>query len=192
MESVSNDVRRKLLGQATEMFATKGYDSFSIAALCREIGVANGTFYSYFENKDAIFAAVVTAAVQTLAGRLRDPQRALLTPRQREVFDVTAMVNFIEEHQNLFHILLSEHSLRTQERDSLIDLFAQQRAQELQEGVKQGIFRHDLDPQMAAYAEVGLVNELLQWWVRRPQLCSREQLIATMVTMRARLLFTET
>jgi AcrR family transcriptional regulator len=192
MDNSSNDVRRKLLHQATEMFASRGYAGFSIAALCREIGIANGTFYLYFQNKDDIFSAVVTGAVQTLAGKLRDPQRMLLSPRQREVFDVSAMVDFIKEHQNLFHILLSEHNLRQQERDSLMDLFAQQRAIELKEGVAKGVFRYDLNADIVAYAEIGFVNELLQWWMRRPGICTREQLIHHLLAVRSRLLFPDT
>jgi AcrR family transcriptional regulator len=187
--SISNDSRRLLLDTATRMFAKDGYHAVSVAKLCREAGIANGTFYLYFQNKEEIFAAVAAHALEALALRLRSAERHTLDAKQREFYDITAIVSYIEDHHNLFKVLLTEHGLRDQNRDSIMDMFANQRKKELAAGVKRGEYRSDLNPEMAAYAELGLTNEILQRWVRRPQTISRRRLIENLKNIRARLLF---
>jgi AcrR family transcriptional regulator len=178
-----------LLDTATRLFAENGFHAVSIAGLCRDAGVANGTFYLYFQNKEEIFAAVVEHALVPLAQRLRAPERDALNPREREAYDVAAMVDYIETHHDLFRVLVTEHGLREKDKDSIMDIFATQRKRELAEGVKRGFYRVDLNPEMTAYAEIGLTNEILQRWIRRPTSISRKRLVDNLIAIRASLLF---
>ena len=54
------DVRRsELIGCAQKLFYTKGYESTSVRDIVDAAGVAKGTFYYYFDSKQAILEAVV-------------------------------------------------------------------------------------------------------------------------------------
>ena len=50
---------RKLLDAAAAEFAESGFHEASISGITRRAGVALGTFYTYYDSKDAIFRALV-------------------------------------------------------------------------------------------------------------------------------------
>ncbi len=52
--------RREILDAAFQAFAEKGYDKTSVDDIVRASGLSKGTLYWYFENKQAIFIALVT------------------------------------------------------------------------------------------------------------------------------------
>ncbi len=62
-----------------------GFAEVSVSRIVREIGVAQGTFYYYFDSKESVLDALIQAHVQELASRLaavasgdtRDPRRTL-------------------------------------------------------------------------------------------------------------------
>jgi len=51
--------RNELIATAQRLFYTKGYERTSVSNIVEEIGVAQGTFYYYFDSKQAILEAVV-------------------------------------------------------------------------------------------------------------------------------------
>lgn len=51
--------RAALLEAGLQLFQTQGFDRASIEQIAAEAGVARGTFYLYFEDKTALFHAVV-------------------------------------------------------------------------------------------------------------------------------------
>lgn len=51
--------RRELLEAAGAVFAEKGYAAANVDDVVRRVGVARGTFYLYFDDKQAVFAALV-------------------------------------------------------------------------------------------------------------------------------------
>ncbi|MBA4044939.1 MAG: TetR family transcriptional regulator, partial [Erythrobacter sp.] len=50
---------RKLLDAAAEEFGEKGFHEASVSSITRRAGVALGSFYTYFDSKDALFRALV-------------------------------------------------------------------------------------------------------------------------------------
>lgn len=59
MTERGNRTVEALLDRAAEVFARKGYHATSVAAICREGGLANASFYQYFPDKRAVFDALV-------------------------------------------------------------------------------------------------------------------------------------
>lgn len=52
--------RRRLLDAAQAVFGARGFERASIVDVTRAAGVAQGTFYVYFPDKQAIFRELVT------------------------------------------------------------------------------------------------------------------------------------
>jgi AcrR family transcriptional regulator len=60
--------RSELVASAQQLFFTKGYENTSVSEIVGSVGVAQGTFYYYFDSKQAILEAVVEElAAQTMA-----------------------------------------------------------------------------------------------------------------------------
>lgn len=63
--------RARLVAAARAVFAEMGYGAASVRDIVRRTDLATGTFYNYFEDKDAIFAAVVGELTDELLRRHR-------------------------------------------------------------------------------------------------------------------------
>ena len=74
------ETRRKLIDAAQRLFAAKGVESTRINEITEEADVGFGSFYNYFEDKEAIVQAVLSEAtirhgerIAELTGDLDDP-----------------------------------------------------------------------------------------------------------------------
>ncbi len=54
----------KLIDAAIEAFSEQSFREVSITCLCERAAVAKGTFYRWFDNKEALFVATAAAAVE--------------------------------------------------------------------------------------------------------------------------------
>jgi TetR/AcrR family transcriptional repressor of mexJK operon len=59
-------LREQILRAATELFLEQGYGSTSIESVAAHAGVSKRTFYDRFEDKPALFAAVVHRIIDTI------------------------------------------------------------------------------------------------------------------------------
>jgi TetR/AcrR family transcriptional repressor of mexJK operon len=60
------DLRNRILEAATELFLTEGYGSTSVEAVAGRAGISKRTFYYRFDNKAALFAAVVHRIIEQI------------------------------------------------------------------------------------------------------------------------------
>jgi AcrR family transcriptional regulator len=65
-EDVRERRRAQMLETALRVFGKKGFHQTSISDLVEAAGVARGTFYLYFESKDAVFLALIDALLAEL------------------------------------------------------------------------------------------------------------------------------
>lgn len=64
------ETRRRLLEAAREQLSAGGPESVTITSITERADVAQGTFYNYFESRDAIIDAVIYESVERLGQRL--------------------------------------------------------------------------------------------------------------------------
>lgn len=57
--NLPGEKREAILGVAVEEFADKGYSQASITQIVARAGIAKGSFYQYFEDKDDLFLYIV-------------------------------------------------------------------------------------------------------------------------------------
>ena len=83
-EQDKEHIRRRLLDEGSERFATYGLQKTNVEELARAAGISKGAFYTFFESKEALFMDVAEAAEQ----RFREEILALVdepgpSPRAR-------------------------------------------------------------------------------------------------------------
>lgn len=83
-ERYREELRKSILDAARDAFARGGYESVSMRSIAETLGVSHASLYAYFEDKEAIFDALVAesfdqlaAALRGLPGRNGDPVRFL-------------------------------------------------------------------------------------------------------------------
>ncbi len=96
---------RKLLDAAAAEFGERGFHDASISAITRRAGTALGSFYTYFDSKDAIFRALVA----DMSGRVRDHVAPAIEGAPdaitREGRALAAFLAFARDHQEIYRII---------------------------------------------------------------------------------------
>jgi AcrR family transcriptional regulator len=81
-EEYTEATRQALLSAGQEIFAREGYQSAGIEAISRAARVTRGAFYHHFQDKKALFDAVVVALQAETTARIEERSRA-----QRKIWD---------------------------------------------------------------------------------------------------------
>jgi TetR/AcrR family transcriptional repressor of nem operon len=56
--------KKKILAAAREIMLTKGYNDTSVDEICKKSGVAKGSFFHYFKDKEALAAEALSCFIQ--------------------------------------------------------------------------------------------------------------------------------
>jgi AcrR family transcriptional regulator len=96
---------RLLLDAAAAEFGEKGFHESSVVSITQRAGVALGSFYTYFDSKDALFQALVrdmSAQVRNTVG----PVMAAETDRlEGERKGLAEFLSFVRQHKELYRII---------------------------------------------------------------------------------------
>lgn len=152
--------QRKLLDASAIEFGEKGFHEASVSSITRRAGVALGSFYTYFESKDALFRALV----HDMSGRVKLAARgsveALMAGGAFDAFDVeqTALESFLgfaREHKEIYRIIDESEFVDPQSHRTHYEGIAERIHARLQEGARCGDFRADIE-EAHAWALMGM------------------------------------
>ncbi|HVH49724.1 MAG TPA: TetR/AcrR family transcriptional regulator [Sphingomicrobium sp.] len=149
---------RKILDAAIAEFGERGFAETSIVGITSRAKVALGTFYTYFDSKEALFAALV----EDMSGKVRD----LVAPALAGASDaldgerraLAAYLQFVAEHKEVYRIVDEAEFVDPQGFRSHYETTASRIAARLKEGVDSGDLRH-ADPatqEIWAWALMGM------------------------------------
>src|SRR5690349_10396597 len=96
---------RKILDAAREEFGERGFSDSSIVGITQRAGVALGTFYTYFESKEALFQALVrdmSAQVRDNVGPALAGAKDGLDGERRAL---EAFLRFAHDHRDIYRII---------------------------------------------------------------------------------------
>jgi len=96
--------RIQITHAAVLLYAAEGPKGLTMRALGRTLGVCAAALYRHFKNKDAIVEAVVNAAEERLAKRLK-PSPRLRPPRDRAAWMVEGALQFSIDQPHLFQLV---------------------------------------------------------------------------------------
>lgn len=77
--------RRDVLAAARTVFAVRGYRATTVATITAEAGVAHGTFYLYFKNKEDVFVHVISDVLEELYETSFTPGALMAGPPEPQV-----------------------------------------------------------------------------------------------------------
>ena len=130
--------QRALLDAAAAEFGEKGFHDSSVVSITGRAGVALGTFYTYFESKDALFRALV----RDMSERVRDTVAPVLAKPAdaiaREGEALAAFLGFAREHKEIYRIIDEAEFVVPDEWHRHYALTAQRIVERLREGEARG------------------------------------------------------
>jgi AcrR family transcriptional regulator len=96
---------RALLDAAAEEFGEKGYHEAAIARIAQRAGVAIGSFYTYFDSKEAVFRALVGDMSQQVRETVAPVILAAPDRLSGERAGIAAFIAFVRQHKALYRII---------------------------------------------------------------------------------------
>ena len=165
-----SDRRSQLLGIARRRFVADGYGKTPVSAIVREAGVAQGTFYLYFKNKQALLTELRREVFRDYASTLHREATRDCPADERLARVCTAMVEAVArnlELERVFRLAESaEETLRVvrEGRERLAGVAEQF----IEVGRHTGLFR-TADPRRTAGFVITLYDNILyEAWVYAP------------------------
>src|SRR5258706_12929185 len=168
-DSTPGPKRDAILRAATDVFAERGFFSAQVADVARAAGVAAGTVYLYFKNKDDLLVSIFDRSMRdaiaegrSMAGDVRDPSERLRRfaalhlgrlGRDRNL----AVVFQVELRQSTKFMERFSSTLLRDYLGLIRDAIA--------DGQGAGIFRADINPTVAAKMFFGALDEMATNWI---------------------------
>ena len=144
-----------LLDAAAAEFGEKGFHDSSVVSITSRAGIALGSFYTYFDSKDALFRALVKHMSATVRDQVGPVIRAAPDRLSGEQAGLVAFLDFVREHKELYRIIdeaefVDPASYRTHYEDTVAGYVAS-----LRDAAGRGELRADVD-EVHAWAIVGM------------------------------------
>lgn len=97
--------RSRVIAAATQLFAQDGFEAVTMRAIGREMGRSPTTPYTYFSNKEEIFAEVRTRAFARFADALEDGIRNVRSPVVRIQAMCRAYAGFARDNPDAYRLM---------------------------------------------------------------------------------------
>jgi TetR/AcrR family fatty acid metabolism transcriptional regulator len=163
------DKREAILRAATAVFAEKGYFNSKVADIARAAGVADGTVYLYFKNKDDVLHSIFDRAMDEFIAEGRRELASIEKPedRLRRIAELhLERLGADRDMAIVFQVELRGSIKFMQEFSAAgfaeyLDII---RAT-IEDGQKSGAFRADLKPIVCAKMLYGALDEMVTNWI---------------------------
>ncbi len=162
------DKRDRILKAAVKVFAKNGFYATRVSEIAKAAGVADGTIYLYFKNKDDVLITIFEDGIQQLLAILREVAAA------EEPFDarikriIELQLGLLEDQRDLAEVI----TVNLRQSSTLLKQYAAPLFMEyidviaglIREGQKQGAFRKDVNARVAARSLFGALDAILLTW----------------------------
>ncbi len=140
-----------LIQMAADVFNSKDYQSLKVSDFCKGMDLPTGTFYEYFENKEDLCVYLASLAYGKKFAAL-GKDNVVLFSYEKEGFSL--MSPEIEEiggitYDKILHCGVGFFARLFDEY--LLDMMMPYNKEGLQEKINAGIYREDMDVEMASY-----------------------------------------
>ncbi len=149
-----------------DKFGVRGITTRRIA---EEVGFVEGSLYKHIRAKSDIFIMIIEASVNILQGKLNVLKKSDLSVKEKLEDLLLFMLSFLQEFPGIYRIIFSDELyLENPETFQKFKKFtmdiAHQVASLIEEGVRSGEFREDVDPEIAAIYFMGIIHTSFTLW----------------------------
>ncbi len=163
----------QILDAAVEVIAENGYHSSQVSKIAKEAGVADGTIYLYFDNKEDILISLFQEKMGQFIEKIedaiqseQDADKKLYTLIEMHLQQLTenpklAIVTQLELRQSNKHLRLKINAVLKRYLQIIDDV--------LKDGMEKGIFHDHLNVRLVRQMIFGTIDEVVTNWVMKEQ-----------------------
>jgi TetR/AcrR family transcriptional regulator, fatty acid metabolism regulator protein len=164
-----NDKYHRILEAAVKVFAEQGFFQSTVSQIAKEAGVADGTIYLYFKNKEDILVQFFSYKARQVFARFRE--------------EVDAADTAVDKLRNLIHRHLAEfqndrnmatvYRAETHQNSRLVEeqikemskMYLDIVSEIVEQGQEEGVIRRDLYLGLVKRFILGAVDEVINTWL---------------------------
>ena len=161
--------KEKIIEAAVKVFAKKGFYTANVKDVAKEAGVADGTIYLYFKNKEDLLISLFEHKMKSILDIFKQALKNISDPLDQLKEFIKVYFNLIESDPDLSDVFQVE--LR-QSTKFLKDYHNQQFSDYLniiagilEKGKKIGFFRPEMDIHICKIFIFGAIDEVARQWI---------------------------
>jgi AcrR family transcriptional regulator len=163
----------QIVAVAIDEFADRGYSGASMVAIAAAAGISKPLIYQYFGSKDGLFIACLHQVAGGLLERLERAELNVDDSVASRVYPLQAVFEALAPQRNAWK-LLYDTSIPSSGPIAEAALEYRNQTQALAASGSERFLRargeHDpVDAQILATVWMGLVDNLVNWWLERPE-----------------------
>ncbi len=168
-KSKANGKHETILAAAVRVFAEEGYFRSTVSQIAREAGVADGTIYLYFQNKEDILATFVRQHslqfFEAFSERVKEAKTAV------EKLRLLVNLHFTVAQRDRWKALVYQVEMRRSSRlmrkeiKDALKAYHDVVGQIVEEGQQEGSIRHDVQLGLVKRMIFASVDEVITTWV---------------------------
>ena len=163
--SIPGEKYQRILDAAVAVIAERGYFNSPVSAIAARAGVADGTIYLYFKNKDDVLRAAIDETFEGYHKHVVEQFRTVQDPKTQ--LEIIARLHLESAKVNRNMAILMQTEMR--QSASFIAEFShkhlvryiQMVREVVRRGQQQGLFRPDISDGVVAHCLFGAIDELL-------------------------------
>ena len=165
------DSRQEILRTAARLFQQRGYDATSMNDVAAALKLSKGGLYHHFQSKDEILYEIMNHAMEITQERVLNPVRSIADPeeRLRALIRLHIEVVLSPRDREITVMLHENHPLppalrkRINARKKDYIHFLESLMTEVQNKAQHQT-RGKVSPRAAAFALLGMINWIYQWY----------------------------
>ena len=174
MRTKEGNKEKDILEAAVKVFAGQGYHRAKISKIAEIAGVAAGSVYVYFENKEDILLKIFDSLWGTLYMELKKfYENKSLSPQEQIDSMIDLVFDTFTENPALALVFVNEQDHLIQKNKTgftnYFDSCLEVGEEVFRLGIKQKAFNENLDVKIFRYYILGALRNLLRQWAQDPK-----------------------
>ena len=166
------DHREAILQTAAKLFGRKPYHEVLMDDVAESVGIAKGTIYRYFPNKEELFGSLAIHYIELIGTQMGELASRQASPVDRLRIMLRGFIDIVEEHNDFFKVMQRhECELWARKYSDLLTrrtVFRDHFASVIKEAQAARQLKSSFDARTAADMLLGMIRNVLQFTVPRP------------------------
>ncbi|MCY8866017.1 fatty acid metabolism transcriptional regulator FadR [Bacillus spizizenii] len=163
----------QIIDAAVEVIAENGYHQSQVSKIAKQAGVADGTIYLYFKNKEDILISLFKEKMGQFIERMEEDIKEKTTATEKLALVISKHFSLLADDHNLAIVTqleLRQSNLELRQKiNEILKGYLNILDSILMEGIQSGELKEGLDVRLARQMIFGTIDETVTTWVMNDQ-----------------------